>query len=139
MWTVFLRLKFTNHLTLDNFSFLWLSFSFLLNKLRSAKKRYHLMSTYSLDSFYIIWLNVLFIWILGVSIFFTLNSEMNCLVLPSYVGIRDGIWIWSENRFFRTLSYHHIILPLLLCLLCPSLKAIVSSNEDNTYGIHWKL
>ena len=58
------------------------------------------MSTYSLDLFYIIWLNVLFIWILGVSIFFTLNSEMNCLVLPSYVGIRDGIWIWSENRFF---------------------------------------
>lgn len=42
----------------------------------------------------------------------------------------------QKTGFFHTLSYHHFILPLLLCLLCPSLKAIVSSNEDNTYGIH---
>lgn len=38
----------------------------------------------------------------------------------------------QKTGFFHTLSYHRIILPLLLHPLCPSLKAIANSNEDNT-------
>ena len=58
------------------------------------------MSTYSLHVLYIILLNLILTHILGVSIFFftleldkteTLNGEINCLVLPSYIGIRAEI------------------------------------------------
>lgn len=127
-------------------SFLWLLLNFLLNKLRSTKKRDNFMSTYSLPGLYIHPFNLILTWNLGAGIFFHFRIGWNrsskwwnkCLVSPSHIGIRAGVWTWPQNQFFHTLSYYYIIVPLLICPPCPSFKAIASSKEDNIYGLHWK-
>lgn len=99
-------LKLKKHVTLET-SQLSESHSVSFSvKLRPAKKRYCLMSTYSLHLLHIIPLNFTLTQILGVSIFFSileldkmkaLSGEINCSVLPSYTGIRTEIRIWPQN------------------------------------------